>query len=252
MEHFTNTAFPTTVVSEDPKYFASHFIRLTKPNKKGQTRYRCVMCQHEFTCSGRKRRIQHILGKDYCIGKERNVSPCENPFLPLKENLLKMYDQESSESAGKTDDESSTDSCDIYDSDFIAYLLDALQPEEMDSPLLIEEASCSKKRKFELYTFHAPLEENFEKVRSLDSAAVPLLSSLNPVYNPSVSILNSTLPNSYQTSQEPDVKFFSSPFTSFYFNSNSQSSDSAAQFPEINLSSDFQSSSYDSYDCRFL
>jgi hypothetical protein len=78
-------------ISSLPDKYYTHFIQIIAPNKKGQARFSCRTCSHEFTCSGKRRRIQHILGKDYCLGKERNVVPCPKPFLPLKQALLELH-----------------------------------------------------------------------------------------------------------------------------------------------------------------
>jgi hypothetical protein len=80
-----------TNISSLPDKYYTHFIQIVPPNKKGQARFSCRTCSHEFTCSGKRRRIQHILGKDYCLGKERNVVPCTKPFLPLKQALLEHH-----------------------------------------------------------------------------------------------------------------------------------------------------------------
>lgn len=81
----------TVKISEDPDDYHSHFVQLTPKTNKGQARYRCVTCGHEFSCSGKRRKLQHILGKDLLIGncKNRNVVPCKKPYEPLKRNLLK-------------------------------------------------------------------------------------------------------------------------------------------------------------------
>jgi hypothetical protein len=71
--------------------YRSHVTVLDKPDKKGKTRYCCVTCGHQFTCSGRRRIIQHIIGRDYCLGKERNIVPCPKPLGHLKEALLAGY-----------------------------------------------------------------------------------------------------------------------------------------------------------------
>jgi hypothetical protein len=119
-------------ISEDPNKFGTHFIRTTKPNKKGQTRYQCLTCSHEFTCSGKKRRIQHIIGKEFCLGKERNVSPCPNPYLPLKANLLKIYNSDNMSGDNNTSTrKSSLDVHDIYAPEFIQYLLEVLNKPEI-------------------------------------------------------------------------------------------------------------------------
>ena len=91
MEDIPIEPMSTDTISNDPSQVGSHFIQLRDRNKKGQTRFRCKTCGHEFTCSGKKRLIQHIIGKEYLIGKQRNISPCENPYLPLKEALLQKH-----------------------------------------------------------------------------------------------------------------------------------------------------------------
>lgn len=78
-------------ISSDPEGLYSHFIRLTKPSKKGQSRFRCVTCGHEFESSGRKRPIQHIIGYSFKPGLMKSVKTCLKPFQPLKDNLMKMF-----------------------------------------------------------------------------------------------------------------------------------------------------------------
>jgi hypothetical protein len=71
--------------------YRSHVTMLGQPDKKGKSRYCCVTCGHQFTCSGRRRIIQHIIGRDYCLGYERDILACPNPNLPLKASLLLQY-----------------------------------------------------------------------------------------------------------------------------------------------------------------
>lgn len=78
-------------ISNNPEKFHSHFIKLRSPNRKGQTRYRCVTCSHEFECTGKLRLIQHILGSAYSGNQSKNVRSCPMPYLPLKEALLKIH-----------------------------------------------------------------------------------------------------------------------------------------------------------------
>lgn len=78
-------------ISSKPEEYFTHFTKLMTSNKRGQTRYRCRTCLHEFECSGKIRRIQHILGNDLYISKEKNVRSCPNPYLPLKHALLELY-----------------------------------------------------------------------------------------------------------------------------------------------------------------
>eukprot|EP01040_Poterioochromonas_malhamensis_P000912 gene912-967_t len=78
-------------ISSDPRFFETHFIQLTKRKNKGQAKYRCRMCNHEFTCCGKRRRLQHILGDDLVLGKTKNVINCRCPYLPLKNALIQAY-----------------------------------------------------------------------------------------------------------------------------------------------------------------
>jgi hypothetical protein len=71
--------------------YRSHVTMLGQPDKKGKSRYCCVTCGHQFTCSGRRRIIQHIIGRDYCLGYERDILACPNPNPPLKAALLLQY-----------------------------------------------------------------------------------------------------------------------------------------------------------------
>lgn len=71
----------------NPPYL-DHFLQLEKRNAKGYTTFRCLSCQHTFRCSGKRRLIQHIIGKDYCLGKDRNIIPCPNPNPTIKAKLL--------------------------------------------------------------------------------------------------------------------------------------------------------------------
>jgi hypothetical protein len=71
--------------------YRSHVTMLDQPDKKGKSRYCCVTCGHQFTCSGSRRIIQHIIGRDYCLGYERDILACPNPNLQLKASLLQEY-----------------------------------------------------------------------------------------------------------------------------------------------------------------
>jgi hypothetical protein len=79
------------VISNNAEKFHSHFIKMRSPNRKGQTRYKCVTCGHEFECTGKLRLIQHILGAAYSGNQSKNVRSCPQPYLPLKEALYKIH-----------------------------------------------------------------------------------------------------------------------------------------------------------------
>ncbi len=78
-------------ISNNSEEYYTHFTKLKPSSRKGQTRYRCKTCLHEFECSGKIRRIQHILGNDLIIAKEKNVRSCPKPHEPLKAALLDLY-----------------------------------------------------------------------------------------------------------------------------------------------------------------
>lgn len=84
-----------------------HFLQLEKRNPKGYTTFRCIYCQHTFRCAGKRRLLQHILGRDYRLGKDRNIIPCPNPNLTIKSKILSDILSTSEE---RTDDSSSTSS----------------------------------------------------------------------------------------------------------------------------------------------
>ncbi len=90
---FHPSVFQQQVISNNPEKFHSHFIKLRSPNRKGQTRYRCVTCSHEFECTGKLRLIQHILGAAYTGNQSKNVRSCPMPYQPLKDALLKIHGQ---------------------------------------------------------------------------------------------------------------------------------------------------------------
>jgi hypothetical protein len=79
------------VISNNAEKFHSHFIKMRSPNRKGQTRYKCNTCGHEFECTGKLRLIQHILGAAYSGNQSKNVRSCPSPYLPLKEALYKIH-----------------------------------------------------------------------------------------------------------------------------------------------------------------
>jgi hypothetical protein len=78
-------------ISDRASEYYTHFSAIRTSNRRGQMRYRCRTCLHEFECSGKMRRIQHILGHDLSISKERNVRSCPVPHSPLKNDLLQQY-----------------------------------------------------------------------------------------------------------------------------------------------------------------
>jgi hypothetical protein len=78
-------------ISDTPEEYYTHYIKLKPSSRKGQTRFRCKTCLHEFECSGKVRRLQHILGNDFSLSKERNVRCCPVPYQPLKSALLAVY-----------------------------------------------------------------------------------------------------------------------------------------------------------------
>lgn len=90
---FHPAVYTQPMISDDPVLFQSHFIRLKVSNRKGQARYRCVTCSHEFECTGKLRLVQHILGRSYTGSQSRNVKYCPNPHLPLKNALLLKHGQ---------------------------------------------------------------------------------------------------------------------------------------------------------------
>lgn len=74
-------------IADEASKVKTHFEILSIPTRKGQARYRCIKCSHEFECTGRNRLIQHIIGTP---GKNRkNVKICPDPHVPMKLNLLK-------------------------------------------------------------------------------------------------------------------------------------------------------------------
>ncbi len=86
----------TSQILADPSEVKSHFTIVEQANRKGQARYRCIMCHHEFSCTGKLRLVQHIVGIEFAGSNFKNVKACPNPFMPLKQALLKkrMQDEE--------------------------------------------------------------------------------------------------------------------------------------------------------------
>lgn len=78
-------------ISADPKDVKTHFtvVQVSKPSR-GQTRYQCLRCNHEFECCGLGRLIQHVTGVRPLQSKTRDVRPCTNPYHPLRLNLLEV------------------------------------------------------------------------------------------------------------------------------------------------------------------
>lgn len=78
-------------ISSEADDYLSHFHCLSMKNEKGQARYRCVTCHHEFESSTKIRLIRHIIG--YCDrpGVYMGVRSCSKPHLGLQENLQKLY-----------------------------------------------------------------------------------------------------------------------------------------------------------------
>lgn len=103
IETFLSEKKTTGKISDDPDDYHSHFTQLTAKTSKGQARYRCVTCGHEFSCSGKRRKLQHILGRDFLLGKckNRNVVPCPSPHEPLKRALLELCKLEGNESLSR-------------------------------------------------------------------------------------------------------------------------------------------------------
>jgi hypothetical protein len=87
----TEAAIALQQISSDPEKLHSHFIKLRNPDRKGQSRYRCVTCCHEFECTGKLRLIQHVLGSTYSDKQKKNVRSCPRPYTPLKEAMGKIY-----------------------------------------------------------------------------------------------------------------------------------------------------------------
>eukprot|EP01040_Poterioochromonas_malhamensis_P015271 gene15271-17071_t len=80
---------PLPKIADEASKVKTHFEILSIPTRKGQARYRCIKCFHEFECTGRNRLIQHIIGTP---GKNRkNVKICPDPHIPMKLNLFKSY-----------------------------------------------------------------------------------------------------------------------------------------------------------------
>lgn len=78
-------------ISSNPKDVKTHFtvVQVSKP-MRGQTRYRCLRCQHEFECCGLGRLVQHITGTRPTPTKTRDVKACPNPYRPLRDSLLEV------------------------------------------------------------------------------------------------------------------------------------------------------------------
>lgn len=86
-----HTLLASEPISDNPAKIHSHFCRVSEANRKGQARFQCVKCGHEFECSGRKRLIQHIIGYSHQANRYKNVRACSNPHIPLKEALMTLY-----------------------------------------------------------------------------------------------------------------------------------------------------------------
>ena len=78
-----------SMISDDPLEVRTHYIMVTTPNFRGQARYKCLKCAHEFECTGRSRLIHHITGTPTNGANSRYVRYCPHPHEPLKQNLLK-------------------------------------------------------------------------------------------------------------------------------------------------------------------
>lgn len=104
---FSNVDGESSWISSDPRLFDTHFIQLTKRKIKGQAKYQCRMCMHEFTCCGKRRRLQHILGDDLVLGKTKNVINCRTPYLPLKHALIQTYQKKLPQLKDDDDEEES-------------------------------------------------------------------------------------------------------------------------------------------------
>lgn len=68
--------------------YEPHYDMLEARNAKGVGRYRCIQCGHQFTCSGRRRLIQHLLGPAYKISTRNNVRFCPNPIEEIRSQLI--------------------------------------------------------------------------------------------------------------------------------------------------------------------
>lgn len=79
-------------ISSDPDHIKSHFAVIDHSHK-GQVRYRCLTCSHEFSCNGRNRLIHHLTGMSPS-GAAKHVKPCPNPHQPLKDALINQINQE--------------------------------------------------------------------------------------------------------------------------------------------------------------
>lgn len=75
-------------ISAEPKSIKTHFTVVNIPNRRGQARYRCLRCNHEFECSGRSRLIHHVAGVSPSGSQIKHVRACSNPYEPLRLALL--------------------------------------------------------------------------------------------------------------------------------------------------------------------
>lgn len=83
---------PDHQISSDPEKVHSHFVPVnSKKSPKGSRRIRCVTCGYEFENSGRVRPTQHLIGYPFKEGMVKRVQTCPTPYLPLKENLQKLF-----------------------------------------------------------------------------------------------------------------------------------------------------------------
>ena len=87
----------TNCISDLPDGIKTHFVQVCTPNQKGQARYRCLKCSHEFECSGRNRLIHHVAGISPNGSPTRHVKACPNPHRPLQDSLIEKIRREQPE-----------------------------------------------------------------------------------------------------------------------------------------------------------
>jgi hypothetical protein len=90
----------SAIISSDPKYVKSHFQLIREPDRRGQARYKCLTCSHEFECSGRGRLYQHILGRSWDTVR-KNAKSCPSPYEPLRLNLVEFVKNQAMEKESK-------------------------------------------------------------------------------------------------------------------------------------------------------
>jgi hypothetical protein len=90
----------SNIISSDPKFVKSHFQLIREPDRRGQARYKCLTCSHEFECSGRGRLYQHILGRSWDTVR-KNAKSCPSPYEPLRLNLVEFVKNQAVERESK-------------------------------------------------------------------------------------------------------------------------------------------------------